>query len=848
MTRSKLRKLRRSAPVGAGRRSGTGISPVWSAGLPLASAILACVSPARAQVAPTAATAGSGLDEVIVTASKRAESLQNVPVSITALSTAKLEELHVQNFEDYIKYLPSVSYQTSGPGFAKIYMRGVSSGGDGNHSGSLPSVGVYLDEQPITTIQGPLDIHVYDIARVEALAGPQGTLYGASSEAGTLRIITNKPEFNVFKGAYDVQLNDVYHGQPGYSAEGFINIPISSNAAIRLVGWYEKDGGYIDNVPGSLTYPATYSNGAPGYGFTNDNRQAPSNPDPNTRYYNTAKDAYNDVETYGARAALRIALGDNWTITPTVQAQQTNANGIFAFEQTKDVPGYPGLYPQLGDLQVQHFNPESSQDRWGQATLTIEGKIANLDVTYAGGFVRRSDVTHSDYSDYSLGYALYYHQAAGYFYDNAGHPINPTQQITGMDGYKMYSHELRFTTPKEYPVRATFGAFTQRQTHDIEQRYVIPGLADAQSVDLWANTYWLTKELRINRDNAAFGEVTWDVTRQFSLLGGLRYYEYKNSLQGYYGFKSKEALCADPTLPDSNGGPCQNLFRVTDGTGTTPKFTATYKFDDQRLLYATLSKGFRPGGVNRVGQTNSYAPDTLKNYEVGWKTSWLGNTLRVNGAIFQEDWKDFQFSFLGPNSVTIIRNAGGARIRGIETSVDWQATTGLTVGGGFSLMNPILTVPFCKYPGADGSVQTATCNDYSGSAPVAHDFGAPAGQQLPTTPKFKGNLTARYTVGLRDDWEGHAQGTLVYQSAVWPDLRTTERNILGQQPAYALFDMNFGAERGPLGIEAFVNNVFDRRAESYRYAECTESTCGAQAVYHGVYKPRLIGLKISRKF
>ena len=191
--------------------------PLRATALPLATAIFACLSPAHAE---TPASTGT-LEEVIVTAQKRTESLQNVPVSITALGTQKLEELHLESINDYIKYLPSVSYQSSGPGFAKIYMRGVSSGGDGNHSGSLPSVGVYLDEQPITTIQGPLDIHVYDIARVEALAGPQGTLYGASSEAGTIRIITNKPEFNKFSAAYDLQGNTVKNGDPGYSAEGY---------------------------------------------------------------------------------------------------------------------------------------------------------------------------------------------------------------------------------------------------------------------------------------------------------------------------------------------------------------------------------------------------------------------------------------------------------------------------------------------------------------------------------------------------------------------------------------------------------------------------------------------------
>lgn len=840
MRRSKQRKIRadhRPQVSWPHRR----VSSVLATGLPLASAIIACLHPARAQEAPSAT-----LQEVVVTAQKRSESLQNVPVSITALGSQKLEELRVQSIDDYIKYLPSVSYQTVGPGSAKLYMRGVSSGGDGVHSGSPPSVGVYLDEQPVTTIQGMLDLHMYDIARVEALAGPQGTLYGASSEAGTLRIITNKPEFNVLKGAYDIQANQVTHGGVGYSGEGFINIPISSAAAFRLVGWYQKDAGYLDNVPGSITYPATYSNGAPGGGFTESNRPTPSNPAPNTRYFNTAKKNYNDVETFGARAALRIALGDNWTITPTLQGQEANSNGIFGAEQTKSVPGYPNLYPNLGDLQVQHFSPEDSTDHWAQATLTIEGKISDFDVTYAGGFVHRTSLVHSDYNDYSLGYTLAYTRAPDYFTDNAGHPLSPSQQVTYSDGYKMYSHEIRVSTPKNYPVRATLGGFTGRQSDDFKQDFVIPGLSDAVSVTNWPGTYYLTNEIIYKRDSAVFGEATWDVTSHISLLGGLRYYTYRNSEQGYSGFKSAQAKCADQTLPTPYGAPCQQLFQIADGSGTTPKFTATYKFDDQRLIYVTVSKGFRPGGPNTAG--SQYKADTLQNYELGWKTSWLGNTLRVNGAIFQEDWNNFQFSFPGANGIIETQNVGGARIRGIETSIDWAASDKVTVGGGFAFLDPKLTVPYCSFAAQSGGVQTATCNDYSSGTPVPKPFAAPAGQQLPTTPKFKGNLTTRYTFSLNSEWQAYTQGSLVYQSFSWSDLRTAQREVLGQQPAFALFDINIGVRKGQIGIELFVDNAFDRRAENYRYAECNALLCGQQAVYAGVARPRLVGVKFSQKF
>lgn len=810
--------------------------------IPLAAPITAYVNPAQAEEA----TAAGGLAEVVVTAQKRSESLQDVPVSIATLSTRQLEDLHVDDFNDYVKYLPSVAMTTTGPGQAKVYMRGVSSGGDGVHDGAVPSVGVYLDEQPVTTIQGVLDLHIYDIARVEALAGPQGTLYGASSEAGTLRIITNKPELNVLKGGYELEGNDVRHGRPGYVAQGYINVPVTEEAAIRLVGWYEEDGGYIDNKQGSLTFPGTYANGAPGPGYTINNGPVPANPAPSTTYYGTAKNDYNNIDTTGARAAMRIALGEHWTVTPSFQGQMVRAHGLFADERTKSVPGYPGLYPQLGDLQVQHFTPELQTDDWTQAALTIEGRVSDFDITYAGGYLHRNSTALSDYTDYSLAYAIAYSRGPTYFADNAGQPINPTMQIKDTDTYKKYSHELRIMTPQNLPVHATFGGFTQLQEDDFIQNYLIPGLADAQSVSYWPGTYYLTNERPTNRDYAGFGEVTWDVNGHITLLGGLRYYSYANSRRGFSGFRFSEANCPNPTVRDPLGGPCSNRSQIAKGNGTTPKVTVTYKFDEQRLVYATYSKGFRPGGTNTIGP--QYQSDTLRNYELGWKTSWFGNTLRANGAVFQEDWIDFQFSYPGQNGIFVTKNAGGARIRGIETSIDWAAGQFLTVGGGFSILDSKLTVPYCKFPNQDGGIQTGTCFDYSSGSPVPQPYGAPTGQQLPNTPKFKGNLTARYLLPVTGEWRPYLQGSLVYQSAVWADLRTAQRESLGQQPAFALVDASVGAERGGIVLELFVNNLLDRLAENYRYAECSATSCAPLAVYRNVYKPRMIGLRLSQSF
>ena len=230
--------------------------PVVRVGLPVASTLLASVSWAIAQAQEQ--EQGVGLQEVVVTAQKRVENLQDVPIAVEVLDNTKLEQLNITNIDGYVKYTPSLSYNrgngqggSAAPGQSHIYIRGVVNGGDGNHSGSQPSVGTYLDEQPITTIDGTPEIHLYDIARVEVLKGPQGTLFGASSESGTVRIITNKPDTAKFDGNVTVEGNQVDHGGTGYSAEGFVNIPLADFAAVRLVGWTEHDAGYIDNIQGN---------------------------------------------------------------------------------------------------------------------------------------------------------------------------------------------------------------------------------------------------------------------------------------------------------------------------------------------------------------------------------------------------------------------------------------------------------------------------------------------------------------------------------------------------------------------------------------------------------------------
>ncbi|MBL8772332.1 MAG: TonB-dependent receptor, partial [Phenylobacterium sp.] len=683
----------------------------------LATTVLTAVgSPVFAQTA--AQDTAVGLEEVVVTAQKRSENLQDVPISIQAIGTERLEALQVSDTNDYVRFMPSVTAPTGAPGFSNFYIRGVASGENNNHSGPLPSVGVYLDEQPVTTITGPLDIHIYDIARVEVLAGPQGTLYGASSQAGTIRIITNKPSTSGFEASYDLEVNAVSHGDVGYAAEGFVNQPLGDRAAIRLVAWAQHDAGYIDNVPGSFVFPT-------GSVRVNNAREV-------------EKD-YNEVDIVGARAALKIDLNESWTVTPQLMGQRTQADGGFAAD------------PTVGDYKIRRYYPEGSDDKWAQAALTIEGQLANLDVLYSGAHMRRWIDTDSDYSDYSYFYDVLFGYGA-YTTDNAGNFINTSQYIQGRDYFKKSSHELRIASPAENRFKAVAGLFYQRQTHNIEQRYRIDNLQDLIEVPGWNDTLWLTKQLRTDRDYAAFVDATFDVTEQFSITGGVRFFKYKNSLQGFFGFdrdfssRTGVAACFNPTAV-VEGGPCTNINTTTKGDGRTYRINAQYKFDDRRMVYATYSTGFRPGGVNRRGGQPPYDADFLKNREVGWKTSWADNRLRWNGAFFYETWNDFQFSYLGANGLTEIRNAGKAKMKGVESDINWLVTDGLTVIGSMAYTDAELGEDYIPDPTA---------------APEARK-----GTRLPVTPKFKGNLIARYE-WTWNDWDAHVQGALVHTGSAFP--------------------------------------------------------------------------------
>lgn len=785
-----------------------------AASMLLASTALGFAMPAVAQETPADEEALPG--EIVVTATKREESLQKVPLSIQALGEETLDQQQVASLDDFSKLLPSVSFQSFGPGQSQIYFRGVSSGGDGLHIGPAPATGLYLDEIPVTTIAGSVDLHVYDIARIEALSGPQGTLFGASSLSGTLRLITNKPSTAGFEGGADVQINKYGKGEFGGSLEGFLNFPLSDNAALRVVGFYRREGGYIDNIAGSRTF--TLDDNDPTTNLTVDNAAL-------------VEDDFNDAETFGGRAALKIDLDDNWTVTPTIIYQNQETSGPFLFD------------PRKGDLKVTDFQETRYKDRWFQAALTVEGKIGNWDMVYSGGYFERKVNSAADYSYYSVAYDTY-----GSYYTNfptgTGGFLDPSQFVFTADKYTKQTHELRFVSPSENRFRVTAGVFFQRQTDAIAANYDIAGLSGIPTPPnsnlipvgaAFGDTVFLTRIDRKDRDLAAFAEATYDITEEVKLTAGIRGFEAKSSLFGFSGFNRNalQAICLPTTATNR---PCDNVDKKYKETGETHKVNLSWQVTPEKMIYTTYSTGFRPGGNNRRPGILPFDSDTLTNYEIGWKTSWLDRKLRLNGAVFYEEWKDLQFGLVpvGNNGVTNTYNAGDARIYGIEGDFA-LSLGGFTLSGSGTYIDAQLTTDFCQVD-ATGNIVCVT-----GVTPAAAK-----GTRLPVQPKFKGSLTARYEFPLGSN-DAFVQSSMNHQGGTRSFLTDDDFAAVGPTRAFTTFDFSAGTNFGNWSVEAFIQNAFDKRGQLSLNTACSTTICGAFSRVYPV-KPQIFGLKLGTKF
>ena len=814
------------------------------------------------------------IEEVVVTAQKRSENLQDVPISIQALGSQAIEDLNLNNFKEYVQMLPSVAMTpnlAAGSSFNLVYMRGIATAGDGQATTSLPSVGMYLDELSMTTIQGNIDVHMYDVARVEALAGPQGTLYGASSQAGTIRVITNSPELGEFSSSVTLGVNSVEDGGTGNTIEGYVNAPIGDKAAVRIVGWQRSDAGWIDNVEGSRNFAgvedaatcllAGVPCSADDVILTNSDK---------------AKKDYNTLDTIGARAALRIDLNDNWTATPTLMYQKSESEGAWGDDLSDFVPG---------DYAVTHFKDEFFDDEWSMLGLTIEGSIGNFDVVYAGSYLDREVEGSTDYSDYSYWYDAIY--TTGYysdlhFADTGARPIPNyfvengtfdaadvgTRVMTGAaytndDRYTKTNHEIRISTDPTKRVRGLVGMFSQKQFHDFEQHWEVEGgVASIMQMNgggdsRFTDTVYLNSMYRTDRDTAYFGSVSFDLTDDLELTVGTRFFEPDVHVKGFFGFPTGfqgiwgtdgETQCdADPSRvgtpqeeewdsgatssfngqTDWKDKPCLNVDKRQEESDNVSRVNLSWNVSDDNMVYFTWSEGYRPGGIQRRPTLGEYESDFLTNVEFGWKTQWMDNRLQFNGALFTQDWDDIQIGLTGENAITLVDNGPSASVDGVEIDTLWLATENLRISASVAFY--------------DSQLEDDYCCQSDNVTPLA-----PKGTRLPITADMKGNVVARYhfPVGSMD---AYVQGAMVYEDDRDSDLDQTANDILGVLPSYTTLDLSAGISKDDWALDLFISNATGADEPLLYTTECIAETCAGQ-IYGVRIRPTTVSVRFSKDF
>jgi hypothetical protein len=415
-----------------------------------------------------------------------------VPISVTALGEKELSQLNIDTFEDYLDQLPNVTAGGGGPGQNTIYIRGLASTTPNltvaGVAGLAPNVAFYLDEQPLAQPGRNLDVYAADMQRIEVLSGPQGTLFGASSQAGVVRLITNKPDLSGFDASFDSSVSFTKSGEESYSVKAMLNVPVTDTFALRGVVFLDDQGGYIDNVAGrrDLSESARFrpqgtvrANGVP----VNANRSGfQSTADLSGVTFLEADNAglvrkdFNDTQYSGFRATALWEITPDWTVTVAHTRQSLETDGVFFAD------------PELGgldDLEIQRFEDDRLEDDFSNTSWTVEGRIAMLDVVYTGAYTDRDTDQRIDYTDYLFvgQYLPYYICDGSVTYPGAAAPSGTCQEpnlfVTSDSQTQVFTQELRFSTPDTWPVRATVGGFYSDLELKERNDFNYPGNIDA---------------------------------------------------------------------------------------------------------------------------------------------------------------------------------------------------------------------------------------------------------------------------------------------------------------------------------------------------------------------------------
>ena len=821
---------------------------------PIAAAVTAALVPPATAVAQDEGASGAVIEEIIVTSRKREESMQGIPASIQAIPAEMLEAMGAMNTEDYARFIPSLSFISYTPGSNNVIFRGVTTG----VSDFIAQAGasIYLDETSITSTGSQPDVRMVDIARVEALAGPQGTLYGASAQAGIMRIVTNQPDPSQLEGGVDLQMRTGSDSDESYDISAVLNVPlVEDRLAVRLVAFTAEDGGYIDNV----------------FGHTPDTHEWFTLPTGSGTMDNAAvvKDNWNKVEYVGARISLRWDINEDWAATISHNYQNNEASGANDFD------------PFVGDLQTVKYNPYFREDDWTQTSLTIEADLGFAQLVSATGFFDRTIDYRIDATvyfkyynawacNYSLDPVVYYwawvNPNTGYAVYYPRYCFAPTQQgdfvgvIQGPTFMDKFTQEIRLSNQGEQ-MDWLLGFYYEDSSDNWDAIWGEPTSNDYQnslSLVYWESFYgagfaptavsgWFSADRTEWEQKALFGEATWHINDQWSATVGGRYFERTND-KTYWVENPFSNLQPEyqPTPPVASG---------TD-EDFVPKISVSYQISDDKLIYGLYTEGFRPGGTNRgrgdparTAFPRVFEADIVTNYEIGAKTQWAGGTFQLNVTAFQMEWDDYQLevvdpSYLGCDGIIdpicgqpwqkVVANAGDAHTSGLQVEAMWVPAEGLDLG-----MNALW-------------LEAETDEDF----PIA---SITKGLRLPNVAEFKGSVWGTYTwpVTFASGGQMFVRGQYSYTgdsfNQLVPAAIGTDSNPTLTNEAYGIADIRFGltSGEGNWQVDVFVNNVGDEQADYYNGTGWFEypfgNTQDGRTNTHRIYRnrPREYGLRFS---
>jgi outer membrane receptor protein involved in Fe transport len=765
------------------------------------------------------------LEEVIVTATKREESLQDIPMSVTAFTDEMIVHEGFKQINDYAGKIPGLTVNTREPGGANVIMRGCAVASV--NFGGTATTSVYLDEQPITSAGFNPDPRLVDISRVEALSGPQGTLFGDAAQCGTLRIITNKPDASEVEGWVDVTGSKIDDGDLGYDVSAMANIPlIEDKLALRIVGFHAEEAGFIDNISVA---------GLPG----------PFGPTSGAAYNNStfAEDDINSADVNGGRVSLRWTPNENLTIDAQAIYQKTDVDGFGDVDLNEGAHAGFGI----GTLEQVRYGEEKFKDEWYQLALTAEANLGFADVMATGAYMKRK----TRYDVDSTAYAFVYAQDNGTaysFYDfgerthfssddsNARNwsfearvstPADSDSRWAGIVGFfynKSKDHTVftangvgladGCTTASQYDC-AAYSAVASSRLH-----YYYFGTFGPEASDNW----WTGDYFTTSKDIAVFGEISFDVTENFTITAGGRWFEVKEDIFNANG-PTVNLTSARPVptfICDSDGSILDNwqtngvpsptfvhtCFNETNAKSKesdwVPKINGTWNFADDKLVYFTYSEGFRRGGVNSAkqgsfaagGALHAYNSDSITNYEMGFKSTWMGGTFRLNATFYHMIWEDIQIQVNDPNATFFslgILNLAEAEIDGVEANFEWLPSDGWSISGNLGY------------------------NDASLSEEIVDpilNLALPKGERLPLMSKWKTSMTAEYTFN-REIFgaEPYAMTTWEYRGNSLNTLAglggTTSLNTVKTHPSYSTVDLRFGLNHADWTTTLYIDNVFN---------------------------------------